>query len=418
MATHAPAPDLPLARVRAAFSLTANARALVTPSPDRLAPLDGLRALSILWVILFHAGWHAFLVLPVREYAALLGARWMLPLWRGDFGVDVFFVLSGFLIGGMLIDEHARTGRIALGLFTLRRLLRLWPALLFAAAFHYGVLGGPVHMAWANVLYVSNFVSVLDIGMGWTWSLAIEEQFYLVCPWLVRALVPTTPRTRALVFAGLAAGFCAIGAWVAARHGYGAADVEIVFNRPPQRWGAAFDDLYSKPWMRAVPLLCGVASAYAYRRASFVRALGASGVAGWLGLVVAVAVAVLATHWQTFATSARAIQIAYVATYRAAFGAAIAYVLLLSLSSHAAGVLLARALSWRALLPIAQLAYAAYLVNPSIAMLVQAWLRDRALAAPGSPMLVLVPAELVATFAAALVLHLAIEKPIMRLRPR
>ena len=71
--------------LRDAFSLRQNLRRLVVPPPGHLSPLDGLRALSILWVVLFHAGWYSRFSLPAVTFLPLIGARWMLPFWRGDF---------------------------------------------------------------------------------------------------------------------------------------------------------------------------------------------------------------------------------------------------------------------------------------------------------------------------------------------
>ncbi|MFO0672493.1 MAG: acyltransferase [Polyangiaceae bacterium] len=407
--------------LREAFSPARNLRATFVPPRDaaHLAPLDGLRALSILWVVVFHTAWHSFLVFPVPRYVELLTASWMLPVWRGDFGVDVFFVLSGFLIGGLLVDEHAAHGRIRFGLFYLRRMMRLWPALLAAALVHYAIFPGQVARAWANVLYVSNFVPVLTVGMGWTWSLAIEEQFYLVCPWLVLALrsLPSA-RARALAFGALATGLAAIAALVVISGDFHPLDTEIVYVRPPDVWARAFDTLYDKPWMRAGPLLLGVASAFAARSPRFMDRLAGSGSAGAFAIVTAGLASAAVTHWPLAVGHGRAVEIAYVALYRLAFGAAVSVVLLFALSTHPVGARLGRALGHRALYPFAQLAYAAYLLNPVVAILTQGALRDRALAFPGSPMLLLVPVEIALTFAAALVLHVIVERPVMALRPR
>ncbi|MGD0525725.1 MAG: acyltransferase [Polyangiaceae bacterium] len=405
-------------RLRGAFSFRRNLRALFVPPEGHLRPLDGLRALSILWVVLFHAGWYGAFHIPPEKYGALLVAPWMLLAWRGDFGVDVFFVLSGFLIAGMLIDEQARTGRIQLGLFYGRRLLRLWPALGVAVLADAIIVGDHADMAWANLFYVSNFVPIADAAMGWTWSLAIEEQFYLVCPWLVRWLADATPRRRLTVLAATASGLCAVGACVVVAGGFHAWDSEIVINRDLAEWARAFDDLYTKPWMRAGPLLAGVAAAYLHRTPGTLEALGRARVPSAVGLGAALVVAAACTHWPFVALGPRALEVAFMATFRTVFGACVAYVLLLSLSPHPAGQFLGRVLSSRVLFPVSQLAYSAYLLNPIATNLVDHALAPLVWLGKAEPMALFLPFDVAATFGAAAVMHVFVERPFMELRPR
>jgi peptidoglycan/LPS O-acetylase OafA/YrhL len=135
-----------------------------------LPGLDALRVVAVSIVIVYHFGIEAA---------------------RGGLGVVVFFVLSGFLITWLLLRELATTDTIALGAFYQRRALRIFPA-----AYVYGVLlialwlvmGRPI--PWAHAasafLYVSNYYNALlgdpNNGFSHTWSLAIEEQFYLLWP--------------------------------------------------------------------------------------------------------------------------------------------------------------------------------------------------------------------------------------------
>jgi peptidoglycan/LPS O-acetylase OafA/YrhL len=168
-------------------------------------PLDGLRGVSILAVMSYHIG-----------------------LIRGGFlGVDIFFVLSGFLITTLLMDEWARTGRISLGQFYARRALRLLPALvalviacdvavMIIARLYWPEVFGPVvlGMVYASVaalLYMANWVvvSVQTLWiLGHTWSLSIEEQFYLIWPLCLLALLRWV-RRRGFILALLLLGISA-----------------------------------------------------------------------------------------------------------------------------------------------------------------------------------------------------------------
>jgi peptidoglycan/LPS O-acetylase OafA/YrhL len=140
--------------------------------------LDGFRGLAILLVVVFNFGW---------------GLR------GGYIGVDLFFVLSGFLITSLLLEERGARGRIAFGAFYMRRALRLLPALLFlllSFSLVSAVLISPEDArenylaSLAALFYVGNWVLGLGHGRNYelmgalahTWSLSVEEQFYLVWP--------------------------------------------------------------------------------------------------------------------------------------------------------------------------------------------------------------------------------------------
>ena len=405
-----------------AFSLRRGVRALFFPAEAtrRLRPLDGLRALSVLWVVVFHAGWYSWRYLPPASYAALLGAHWMLPIWRGDFGVDVFFVLSGFLIAGILIDERKERGAIDMPRFYVRRLMRLWPALVVALVVDILVFDDHPTMAWANLLYVSNFVPVANVCMGWGWSLSIEEQFYLVCPWLLHALGASSYRTRLLVLGAVGLASIGAAAYAVAAGPFFSFDAEIVVTRHPERWSAAFDRLYTKPWMRAGPLLAGVAAAYTYRAPGVMDRSARAKIGAPLGFVLAVFVAVVCTHWPLAFGIPRPLEIAYLAAFRPLFGVSVACIVLLSLSEHPLGRALARVLSARVLYPFAQLAYSIYLLNPIMTNIVHGHLTPRL---HGSailgvrPYFYFAPCDAALTVAAAVLLYLLVERPFMELRP-
>ncbi len=139
---------------------------------SRILGLDFLRAVSILAVLLFHAG------LPID----------------GGLGVEVFFVISGFLITWLLIQEEKRRGHIALGAFYRRRVARLFPAMAMYVAIGALYLGlkhrdVPWVAVAATLTYTLNYVAALTGApshyLSHCWSLAVEEQFYLIWPVLL-----------------------------------------------------------------------------------------------------------------------------------------------------------------------------------------------------------------------------------------
>lgn len=165
--------------------VVAPARDLWQPPAGQLGALDFLRTCAVLMVILFH----------LREAYLLHGGEasllTRLPLVKyGIFGVDLFFVLSGYLIGKQLWKELATSGTIHIPRFLVRRGLRIWP-LYYAFIALNAILLLPSHYRhsnatwWSDALYLSNYTNS-GIVDG-SWSLCTEEQFYLLLPLLLLA---------------------------------------------------------------------------------------------------------------------------------------------------------------------------------------------------------------------------------------
>jgi peptidoglycan/LPS O-acetylase OafA/YrhL len=147
----------------------------------------------------------------------------------GGTGVTVFFVLSGYLITTLLIREREVTGRISRRLFYLRRANRLYPALLTMLVVTV-VLGAPVGSALRAGTYTTNLFNSFGIGSfpyGHTWSLAMEEQFYLLWPLLLPGVLRGGRRARALL--GLLAMLSCGAGWAFAALTHGGAGV-LSFN--------------------------------------------------------------------------------------------------------------------------------------------------------------------------------------------
>jgi peptidoglycan/LPS O-acetylase OafA/YrhL len=176
---------------------------------QRVASLDGLRALSVILVLFGHiAGTAGF---PLGADAARL-------FDLGNLGVRVFFVISGFLITKLLLEELTRTGRIDVPRFFLRRTLRLSPPYgVFLAALVILYVVGAIAFTRADFLhaatYTSNYYAIRSWNVAHTWSLAVEEQFYLLWP-LVLLLAGRRAAMAGVALFVLAAPLIRAGTWM------------------------------------------------------------------------------------------------------------------------------------------------------------------------------------------------------------
>ncbi|MCP9001250.1 acyltransferase [Pseudarthrobacter sp. RMG13] len=207
-----------------------NERAAVPESglvSGRQHALDGMRTIAVAGVFLFHT---------VTGFAP-----------GGSIGVDVFFTLSGFVITLLIMKEYRSTGRLRLGVFYAKRLARLWPALLVLCAvvvlvgllFPSSGWGGQEADAIPAAGYLMNLSNFGAFGsstgagaLSPTWTLAVEEQFYLVWPVLLLLMLRFWKvRTVAWITAVLAAGFLVSRFFLVA----GGASLARIYNGPDTR---------------------------------------------------------------------------------------------------------------------------------------------------------------------------------------
>lgn len=320
----------------------------VVTSSGRIAALDGLRGVAVLLVIAIH--FYARVPTPENSLVHLL-LRTACNL--GFAGVDLFFVLSGFFIGGILLD-HRDSPRL-LPAFYLRRAIRILPlyALLLASFFVCREIRGLTSLDtgayfwspladWHYFTFTQNIAASAHrhIGAHWlgpTWSLAVEEQFYLLMPFFVRGL--SRPALVRLCLFGLALSPVLRVATLALT-GNG---IAAVFLLP----------------LHADGLLCGVLCAALVRDASALAALrhwhGQLSTALVVGLVIFAALSI--GGFESYSWPIATFGYAFFAVF---FSAALLHVVAFPAST------LARALAFRPLALIGLTSYCIYLFHAPV----------------------------------------------------
>ena len=241
-----------------------------------LPGLDGMRAIAVMAVMVYHAN-HAWLP-------------------GGFLGVEMFFVISGYLITSLLVGEHERRGRIDLVQFWRRRFRRLLPALfvmlagmaIFMALFKRTPMGRTRGDFAGGIFYISNWYQIA-VGQGYTaneafvpfrhlWSLAVEEQYYLLWPLVMVAVLMRSSRRQrprlALWFAGASV---AVALMVAVLFRGGDVAATCTADQRQGYWSLfgrcinVNEALYLGTFSRAGGLLLGAAFAMVWRPQALMR---------------------------------------------------------------------------------------------------------------------------------------------------
>ena len=383
---------------------------------DRYPSLHGVRVLAIVSVVQFHV------TELLGEERLPIDRDWAISSYTVFFGMDLFFVLSGFLIGAILLKSlkdaarEGRTGLVAttalLRRFYLRRVLRTFPAyyvVLAVLVAAYGLNEAQRHNLVYEASYLTNFVPLLpnSVVMVWGWSLALEEQFYLTVPFLFFALMRLRS-DRARI--GLLVALCLLA--LAVRLG--------IYLRHTGEWNYLVfrGALYFRTYTRFDTLVAGILLAVLHDRykGALDRALSVPHQRG------ALAVFVLACLWgllhpRMFGDEHVLLSLVF------AWGTitSVMYVALGLLLLHGTHGPLHRFVSRPVFRKIATLGYGVYLVHMPVCRVFVVRVA-KALSDRGAPMTVVWPLAVALAVAGSLVvaygIHLVIEKPAMRLRER
>ncbi|WP_461518874.1 acyltransferase family protein [Porticoccus sp.] len=405
------------------FSISNNLKILVNPMSDQLRAVDGLRALSILIVLSIHCVWFLSIFDPSAVELFYQAPVWLHWVFNGDLSLDIFFVISGFLISTILMKEYRNSGTIRFGRFYQRRFMRLMPAYLLALGL--GFLAAPNReYIWSNLLYINNLLPASTHFMPWTWSLAIEEQFYFLFPvlllWGMRCFSAKT------LFWSMLLGFLGfvLIRFLVIWH------FELFlpicwYEKSCDGFFQVIDYIYVKPWTRFGSFLPGIFAAYfhVYHQESLVAFYQRHRVGiAWVTFLALLVVAVIFTIPvnNQHATFPRLLGSIYYASCRHLFTLAICIIMISSLyGDYGICRWSSKFLSSRLLYPIAQLAYSTYLFHPFVIAGVYTGIFQFA---PDLPVLQKIAIATVGgvsiSLLVAFVVFLFIERPFMNMRGR
>ncbi|GIY31846.1 nose resistant to fluoxetine protein 6 [Caerostris darwini] len=345
--------------------------------------IHGIRFLSMAWVILGHTYIHNVDI--IGNYVDLLHSIDNLPFQtviQGTFSVDSFFLISGFLLSYLFLEESdKRNGKINLLALCLHRFLRLTPVYMLLIAFNTLVFkytgSGPFwgddsdidackQHWWWNLLYINNFLPLESMCTTWTWYLANDMQFFLMGVILL-SIVWRWPSVGLSI-----SGIFLVSSWIVTwciSYYYklsplfvgisSATDYEIYKNQLLLHWNL----IYSKPYCRCGPYIIGMYLAYfMYRNKDthwdmklWVKCIGWS-CATFLSMSVIYGLYHIKHNEMLFHF--------YNALSRSAFGISLAWLIFCCLSGNAE--LVNKILASKMWIPASRLTYCAYLFHPLI----------------------------------------------------
>ncbi|KAL3870228.1 hypothetical protein ACJMK2_038305 [Sinanodonta woodiana] len=417
-----------IVQILLSFSIYSNAIKILSTNQaaGSLSAVNGIRCLSMFWVILGHTYAFGF------RSASNMGSFFPKMLKRFTFqaidnatvSVDSFFLLSGLLLAFLTFRELKKVGGIkefSWGMFYFHRFWRLTPPYMLLMMVYIPTSkywsDGPFWPKdgfevdyckdswWTNLLYINNFVNTDKMCMGWSWYLANDMQFFIISPILLIALY------RSPIIGGIVSSIFLIATFITS--GVLASVNDVNANVITQGGTTGFMQLYIKPYCRIGPYIIGILTGYIlYKTDCKVRVGRTRNMVGWLtatGVALAVLYGLYNPNNDTLSTGVSAL---YLSLARTAWGVALAWVIFACATGN--GGFINTLLSWNVYIPLGRLTYCAYLIHPIVMFVYYGSLRNT-ISFNDLEISYLFVSHLVFAYAAAFILSLAFESPMMGL---
>lgn len=412
------------------FSIRDNTKAIFTRHKNSMPTLDGLRAIPLLWIMCFHVYILSALSISKDTARSLVSTTpWFMNwIWNGDKGVDIFFALSGFLISGLLFNEYRKTHTINLKRFYMRRFLRLTPVFWLTIALYYLVNAPNRELLWFNAFYINNFISSEIMPMTWSWSLAVEEQFYLLFPVFLLAVFFKSQHKIAWMLSLIAASFVIRFVILLLTTDLWQSDLNDLFNiEKGNVFNFYLDALYVNLYTRFGPFVCGILASYLYQyhREKLDQFFQSSrSIPGTITSLFILLILGFAPSYHENLGLPQAYHVVNLVFSRTVFAMAVTYLLMAAFFPYSIiGKIVNRILSMKIWVPVAHLSYSTYLIHIFVVIIVHIFLAQylHSLNIDIAQlefhwMILAIPVTLFFSFFLASFLFVFVEKPFMKLR--
>lgn len=382
------------------WSLVYNSNKILSSKQNSssLSCLNGIRVLSMLWIIWGHS--HQFILYYVTDnvrymYEDVFYSYGYNLLLFATFSVDTFFVLSGVLVTYLTLKElKERNGKFGIlnwFLYYFHRIWRLTPTYMIALGIWASLV---IHMGygpekeehalydksictdywWTNLIYINNlypFPGTLGGCMGWSWYLANDMQFYIICPLFILLLFhrKTTKLGLGVVVATCASSCIVTGA-LTAYYGLPVGKSDVYYNDRMKKFeeGTSADVVYGKPYCRIQSYMVGVFIGYFLYRHMHIKKMKIHWIVNIVGWIIGVSLMYSMVFSLHFTSSEHPLPQWFSAVWgglsRTAFSIGVAWVIFACSTGN--GGLINSFLSWSFWTPMARLTFGAYLLHPVV----------------------------------------------------